>query len=464
MDFAENWDRATAKGEVDSTFIKRAKDVLGCSSGINGIRISIYDSPTDYASLIEEGFLESHAGAEWTATITKKTFLESLFESQSINRFIFFKEDIFLELTSSLDPFDAAKNPLLENENPIQIFCSKIKKPFGGPRIAFFPSIEKIDKAPKNWPQQHRLPSKDTINSTIHIAAKFDCKISPASFYLDWGDTDSAEAKAIRLLSAKTLSATLCHDFFSEDRVTLDGIKRRDIPLSNKTDSAPSTEKLEQIAEAVKWVYEERTGTRSRLLADRLSLDIRNHDSFTSGLTEHISEALQQSKSKYQFIILERKNDYASELSSLLKDLRIQADLFSSKLRSLTSGLTRDTLATLTLISVTLISRMGDNSKIFSSQTADALLKSLAIYIFISAGIQGVTAYLDTKSSWKELAYWKGVLREHMGLEEIDTHIRTSLKFRRISFGIIHGILLTLYGVIGLIAWNFSLFFSIFSQ
>lgn len=276
------------------------------------------------------------------------------------------------------------------------------------------------------------------------------------------GDTDSDDAKYIRLLSAKTLSAALCHDFFSEERVTLDGIKRRDIALCSEKDITPTSEVLRKITEAVIWVYEERIGTRSRLLADRLSLDIANSDSLLSGLSEHITDALKQSQNKYQFIILDRKNDYASELSNLLKDLRIQADLFSSKLRSLTSGLTRDTLATLALISITLITRLGDNSQFLSSDTADKLFKCLAIYIFVSASVQGATAYLDTKSSWTELAYWKGVLREHMGLEEIDSHIKSSLRFRQISFGILHGLLLTLYGLIGLIAWHFSFFYNSF--
>lgn len=62
--------------------------------------------------------------------------------------------------------------------------------------------------------------------------------------------------------------------------------------------------------------------------------------------------------------MLERRDAYAKELTNLLKDLKAQSDLYSSKVRSLLGNLTRDVLAGILLIGFTMFTKFTEIEKL----------------------------------------------------------------------------------------------------
>ena len=124
----ENWERVTAGGQVDEDFIRIAKDALHLASRIDGFRINLFGSPVDYDSISDPDFLDENQGTDWTATVTKNILLDSLFEDRRIARFFIFKESNFAPLMSGLNAFETQKNPFLNQEKPVQVFCKKLKK------------------------------------------------------------------------------------------------------------------------------------------------------------------------------------------------------------------------------------------------------------------------------------------------------------------------------------------------
>lgn len=153
--------------------------------------------------------------------------------------------------------------------------------------------------------------------------------------------------------------------------------------------------------------------------------------------------------------MLERRDTYAKELASLLKDLKVQADLYSSKIRSLLNSFTRDVLAGILLVGFTLFTKFAEIEILAKYNLIEVIFRGLAIYFIISAVMQLITGISDLCLSKRELKYWRKCISETIPKKELDEHVRKSLTPRWWTTGIIYGLLIILYSFVIYITWTF---------
>lgn len=391
--------------------------------------------------------------ATWRFSFNKDNFLNSEpFGNEDVKQVLFCSMESFNKWASgNIHPFSFDEK-LFHGQKPLRIYVDGLREAFGGPRLAVCP-IQSIE-LPKAWLGPLGLPSDPMLRTHIHVAAPFDARLEPAAFLLSWGAINSQAAEPFRRLCAINLAACLTQDFFDIDRVVLNGTKRLQLPLVQKNDIAPSANQLRELLKAVEWAFSENPETRVLLLVDRLSLDIPANDSLVAGICDSIETALDHARNKYRFVILERKNEYAKELASLQKDIRIHTDAFAEKVRGLLSGLLRDVLAALLLLGVGLFARFIKDINVLNTAEAGLLFKAFSIYFLISIFLQGFIQLRDISLSEKEILYWADITRNHMGKEEVKSHVDEAIKSRRINYYFQGGIIALVYVCLSLLSWN----------
>jgi hypothetical protein len=454
---SENWDHITLEGDYFEGLIELSCNYLSIISKTNNksfgdLKFDDYEFLSDEDS-VKNYEKEKGLPKKWRIRFQKSTFINAIKNSKEKDIFyIFFcNKKAFLKWSKSLEPFDL-ENPI-RNNSPVKIFVNGMKESFWGDTLAVLP-INKFNIELKNFPRNTSLPEENKIKKLIHIASLTPCSLNPSPFMINEGDVDSEIADPFRKIYFLCLLACLTHHFYSKDRITLDGIKYRTLKLYNDEDQFPDNNILKKIHSAVVWVFNERPETRSRLLADRLSIDISDNISFGEGVKKYIDDALQQSKNKYKYVITERKDKYAEELGVILKDIRLQADLFANKVRSIINILLRDALAAILIVGISFFNKF--QFKNFESILSIGFIsKIIATYFLISIILQVYINRKDIKLSKQEMHYWANIAREHIGIEQVEKHVLSMLKNREKHFCIIQYIAIFLYSV--LIIFFFSL-------
>ena len=255
--------------------------------------------------------------------------------------------------------------------------------------------------------------------------------------------------------------ATLCSTFVNElhkDCIILQGIRRIKAPLYNDKTKV-SLKFLLLLKEIVEWIYQDadhaKIDIRRKLFLDRVTLDIDYEQPLLNELSLVAHNAFDQAKERYSFVMLERRDTYAKELASLLKDLKVQADLYSSKIRSLLNSFTRDVLAGILLVGFTLFTKFAEIEILAKYNLIEVIFRGLAIYFIISAVMQLITGISDLCLSKRELKYWRKCISETIPKKELDEHVRKSLTPRWWTTGIIYGLLIILYSFVIYITWTF---------
>jgi hypothetical protein len=143
----------------------------------------------------------------------------------------------------------------------------------------------------------------------------------------------------------------------------LQGVKKIKVPLYND-DTKVDLKLSLLLKEIVEWIYQDVDGTkidiRRKLFIDRITLDMDYEQPLLNGLSLIAKNAFEQAQERYKFVMLERRDAYARELTMLLKDLKQQSEIYSSKLRSFLSNLTRDVLAGILLVGFTLFTKFTE--------------------------------------------------------------------------------------------------------
>ena len=254
----------------------------------------------------------------------------------------------------------------------------------------------------------------------------------------------------------------LCGTFVNEldgSSVVMQGVKRIKVPLYN--DKTKVDLKLSLLLkEIVEWIYQDsddaKIDIRRKLFLDRITLDIDYEQPLLNGLSSIAQNAFEQAKERYSFVMLERRDAYAKELTTLLKDLKQQSELYSSKLRSFLGNLTRDVLAGILLVGFTLFTKFAEIEVLSKHETLiNVIFKGLAIYFIASALMQMITDISDVILSKRELNHWGKCTSETIPKKELDGHIKKSLNPRFWTTSIIYLLLISLYGVIAFVAWHF---------
>ncbi len=256
--------------------------------------------------------------------------------------------------------------------------------------------------------------------------------------------------------------ATLCGTFVNEidgAYVILQGVRRIKVPLYNDKTKVDLKFSL-LLKEIVEWIYQDKDHAkidiRRKLFLDRITLDINYEQPLLNELPLITKNAFDQAKERYHFVMLERRDAYAKELAVLLKDLKLQSELYSSKLRSLLGNLARDVLAGILLVGFSFFTKYKEIEALLKYETLiNLIFKGLALYFIVSALMQLVTDISDVILSKRELNYWSKCTSETMPKKEIDGHIRRSLNPRILVTSIIYLLLIILYSVIAYLTWQF---------
>ena len=279
--------------------------------------------------------------------------------------------------------------------------------------------------------------------------------IKPSKHIIDKAENNSISDIFYRA-AIKVMLLSLCDEIY-DGTVVLNGVRRIELPIKDEILVQGDIIKMHNLLKTVlEWVFltDERQELRHKLLIDRMTLDISLKDDFFSGAMNVVKYAYEQAKERYNYAIYDRANQYQSELKDLLKDMKSLGDAYSSKLRSIIMSFSRDFLAALLTIGITLFSRYNDLNNLSSLGLLKYVFIAFGVYVIISMLIQVICDICDLLSSDKEFDYWKKVTREYMSLDDFESHKSNTIKKRKCKFLLQYIIVILLY--ISLAVFSFS--------
>lgn len=349
-------------------------------------------------------------GAEWRINIDKTSLYES---TDVINNFFFHKEK-FLAWILGSNPFSSTY-PLNDRKCKIEVYG--LETSFGGPNFVVGSSDADFpDYDFSSYEERYIL----SINRFFTSQSLF---ILPSNHILTFGEVNEY-SKPFYKNAVRCMALSLCDEIYDE-KVILRGVRRIEQTRS-WTDSATIDIKdfHDTLLKTIRWVYDadSRYELRHKLLMDRVTLDIPVNGSITDGLAKVIKDALEQAVERYHFAIYERGTQYQKELRDLLKDIRTLSDSYSSKVRSVISNLSRDVLAGLLTVGVTLFSKYSELTRLSDEGILAFVFKAYGVYYLCSILIQSVVDWMDLSDSEHEFDHWKDSAREYLTADEFQKH------------------------------------------
>ncbi|SDE18004.1 hypothetical protein [Pedobacter soli] len=355
-------------------------------------------------------------------------------------------------------------NPLLKkhpfNEfTPLRVIIADLKDPFGGDSIQFLSPAEQNIAQPSNTataaaPQAvPKLPAGQSLHESVHFITAEDIQVNLNAYQTYSSGT--SDLKEIFLYKAcNAMSMYLLDEYYSNDKVIVNGIKRVLFKLDDG--STRVNEKFyQQMVSLISWIYEDRVSVRKKLFNERITLDMQDGDTLLTTLSKNISNAAEQAKERYNFVIIERKDAYVKELKELLKDIRTQSELYSGKIRTLLSNFLRDLLGAIILVGFTIFTKFTENTKLLNEDLLEYVFYGLALYYLVSILMQSIVDISDVNVSKKEMMYWKNATKELLPEKEFRQHIDKSLKDRKISLRIIYPVIAICYLVIAVACFKY---------
>lgn len=361
----------------------------------------------------------------WVFQLSKADACDSIFKTESVIPLYFSRFAPFQAWAENLSPFLAGERG--QGIASTLVLVDGLQEGFGGPFLAVIPPSEKA--IPEAWNGQPRLPTDKEIKKQVHNLLSATTTFEPNEFDLTWGAIHSDAAEPFRRALATILAASLVQDF-STDAVALRGVKRIDLPLRFESEK-PTIEDIRSLTDAACWVYEERTETRAKLLAQRLTLELHQEQSLLSQLPALLPDALRQAKEQYGFVILERADEHARELRDLLKDIRGQTDLYAEKTRAISASLLRDTLAILFLLTLSFVSRVSHSQSVLTAPEVELIFTLSGSYLLVSLALQLIIHVRDITLSNREVERWIAATRQYMNKQEVKRHINSNVEPRK---------------------------------
>lgn len=343
----------------------------------------------------------------------------------------------------------------------IRILIDDLTEAFGGDKLQFLSpsklSLPALSARELLLVTSIKLPGSLALREYTHFITMEEIEVNPAVF-LVFGPGPVKMKEIFLYKACQVLSLYLVNEYYENDKVVIDGIKR--VVLKLDDGSARVTEQFYfEMLSLVSWVYEDRVSVRRKLFNERLSLDRDEKDCLLVALTKNITGASTQAKERYNFVITERKDAYVKELKELLKDIRTQSELYSVKIRTLLSNFLRDLLAAIVLVGFTLFTKFTDNEKLVNQDLLKYVFYGLTAYYLLSILMQSIVDVVDISVSKREILYWKNATKEQLPEKEFKDHIDKSLKGRRISLRIIYPIVALCYLGIALACYKYPVVF-----
>lgn len=452
----ESWSYLTIEGTYSKSLIGFLRayysflDKINCS---NSLSIKI-ESETITFNELEDYESVDNSFSSWSVSINKELLIQrKFFNNFNINFFL--SEDACCKWFVCQDPI--SKNNKINALSPLRIIVKDLDILIGGEYFCFIPAIE--DFLSTEIKNNIVLPEEGKIKESVYFITNSEIKFNPNT-YVAAKDFSSNKpiAQAWLRQSILALSSCVVNEFYSFDKIILDGLKRSVLKVSEENDSF-SIKLQQNLCQLILWIYEDRATTRKKLFNDRLTLEYQNGDSLIESLNKHLLGSLEQAKQRYNFIIIERKDAYVKELKDLLKDLRNQSDLYAQKIRTLLSNFLRDLLAAIILIGFTIFTKFTENIGLMKHELLEYVFHGLAIYYIISVLLQIILDWTDIYITKTELRYWKNASKELIADSEFNQHLKESLKKRKWSLRILYPIISSLYIVLAYACYKYPRFF-----
>lgn len=371
--------------------------------------------------------------------------------TESSKQNFFCDKSSFISWLDKSDPFDT-QNPF-HKLSPLVIYVDDLSQSIIGQSFQIIPFGQSVETNSILY----KIPSFLEVNKVVHSVSAKEIVIEPSHFVFTPNDDTELENKLYKL-AILTLAASIVNEFYSVEKVITDGIRRIEMKLFENADTI-SKKEYHNLLKLVSWIYEEKTTTRQKLFLDRITLELDESKSFVFALSQHLENSLLQAEQRYNFVILERKDKYISELKDLLKDIRNQSDLYSQKIRTLLNNLLRDVLAAVVLVGFTLFTKFSDNIQLDKELLLTYVFNGLALYYIASILFQAIVDFTDVYVSSKEILYWKNATKELLPEKEFTKHIENSLKGRKRSLWIIYSLIALMYLSVSLACYKFPVYF-----
>lgn len=453
---SESWGFLNLKDSGNLDTLKNIKEIQDyfVSTAQNNILIIKVDNQSLEEDDLELYIQNNTTYNTWEINVNKQSFLSNNSFEYTNNFFLSINE--FERWMSGLSAFDTS-NPF---HSKVKVIVNGLDALIIGKRFQIVPlnSNEVI----LDFTLGDAIPESDNINKVVHYFTNEDIIINPLSFVYQ----TNSEQNVINIftkLACLSLSASIVNEFYSNNKITLDGIKKINLKLYENEEQFPAF-LYNNLLKLVKWIYEEKTITRQKLFNDRITLDLDENGSYILALRLHLESSFNQAIQRYNFVILERKDKYILELKDLLKDIRNQSELYSQKIRTLLNNLLRDALAALLLVGFTLFNRFSDNLQLDKDMLLHYIFYTLSIYYLISITLQTIVDITDIQVSKREMYYWKQATKELLPEKDFKEHISKSLEGRKYSLRIIYPIIVILYLFVAYSCYKFPDYFHKISQ
>ncbi|WP_323589016.1 hypothetical protein [Aliarcobacter butzleri] len=305
----------------------------------------------------------------------------------------------------------------------------------------------------ENWEFDNNisLPDDIKIKEYVHLISKDSIVFYPNKFIFDIEKNNNELKKILLSKYAEVLLASIVHIFSSKNEITIKGLKHFKICLNNNL--SPDIKVVQTIEKAVNWIYEENTDTRLQLFADRLSFHKHDANSLMEIVIEHISEAFNEAKDRYKFVISKKSEEYTKDLRDLLKDTKEKTDKFSEKTRNIINSLLRDVLGSIFFLGLTSYSRFSGNNFIFSDD-AFIIFLLLGSYFLLSMVTQTIFNFWDIYLSHKESDRWTDNSMDYMTAEAYKKYVTIPLRTRTKQFIVIQCIVVIIYIILSIVSYK----------
>jgi hypothetical protein len=392
-------------------------------------------------------------GKPWRLIMGKSHLAEKLALGHGQRTFIFFNVDRFNKWIADVDPF--AQLGRID-----EAFCGQTTIRVGGLARGIWGPMLRIlglDEAEPLVSLTTKLPTESIVQANLNVASSHPFRLRPREWEIVGGDFQSLTGIAVLRKAVLVLAACLAQTISidsSDIRVTLKGSKKVELYLAPAI--GDEHEIFLVLVDALGWIYEERTETRLKLLIERLCVELEAGGSLLSGLKFYLFDSLRQARDSYDYVIVDRKDAYHKEMREFMKDMKVQADQFASKVRDLIAALTRDVLGILVLVGFSFIAKFDalNLQKMTNSAEFLLLVKVLAGYLIVSCSLICYISYRDARMGYAELSNWFQILQNYTSSREFKSRVLSPLNARMKYLWIMMGAVGIIYISIAIMVWN----------
>lgn len=372
------------------------------------------------------GFNQIPNNAHCKAIVNKSDVLRSEVSidiSETVNQYLFISESAYFDWLSRTLAKVFDRDCCLNSLNPTVIWLGFGELNVNGDRLSVI-SIPHKNSSIFSTPDGTNIPSSDKIKAQTHFIGQVGTVCEPLNYRLPRVGKICPLTQPFYNVYEKLLAVSLAKEFLGSNSIVVSGIKRLNLKLTTDNHCC-DTSQLDLLETVVSWVYEERTQVRLLLIMDRISLDLVEDCSFIPSIYIYLSKSLVQAKDKYEFVIKDRKEAHAKEISDFQKDIKSATDGYSKSTNDLVSGLFKDALSAIFFLAIMIFSRLIGKEELLSSENIHWLFKILSIYLLLSPLIR---IYFERQSltlALSDLEHWKDTTRNHISHREVKEIIDT---------------------------------------